>query len=587
MSARRFGAALGELIHQKRKALGLTQMQLAEDALGSAGKTRRISELESGLVANPHPKTIDPIISILGISREELEVCAKQTGYEPDKDLDRAYREARNLIDAVARQFEHNNPDASLAELDEFLRAKAKEWSGLRERIQEIDLSDKNLSNLKSAAVKALAAGHFDKVDLLLSDAERVQEDKTLNEVRKHAEIKVARGDNNLLRGNSEVGAKFYLDAANLFVPFDENETVSLLEEIASRVYYGSQLSLEPSYLVAVSLLERALSTRPVQESVDKLATINYRLGLLYRSASEVSVNDTDGHLDRAIKYSRDSVAALATSKDLFQIASAKISLANCLSQKLRDSESYESFDEPIALFRETLEELERDGSLPELIANASSNFAGTLLQSLKKESVKSAEDTVNEALRACARAISISEEHFYPDLWGGTKINSAALFNLKAKFNSRKKPDSAYFFRIQAIAAYLAAVEVYPLVGFPQTYAEAHFGLANTLFDQALTMNSEMREMYLYRARGEYEAALQVFTEERNPLRWAQIQMYLGSIFGVHAEIEGISSAEADREEAIKHYLNAIRAFEVIQCPDGVSSCRRAITRVRKRASS
>jgi hypothetical protein len=94
--------------------MGLTQMQLAEDAYGTAGKTRRISELENGTVANPHPKTIDPIILVLKISNAELGQCAAESHSLPDEDLDRAYREARNLIDAIAKQFEHSNPVASL-----------------------------------------------------------------------------------------------------------------------------------------------------------------------------------------------------------------------------------------------------------------------------------------------------------------------------------------------------------------------------------------------------------------------------------------------------------------------------------------
>ncbi|WP_139285768.1 helix-turn-helix transcriptional regulator [Tardiphaga sp. OK245] len=76
MTSQTFGAALGRLIFQKRKALGLTQTQLAEDAFGTSGKTRRISELENGTVENPHPKTIDPIISVLKISEDELRECA-------------------------------------------------------------------------------------------------------------------------------------------------------------------------------------------------------------------------------------------------------------------------------------------------------------------------------------------------------------------------------------------------------------------------------------------------------------------------------------------------------------------------------
>jgi transcriptional regulator with XRE-family HTH domain len=102
-----YGQALGALILQKRRAVGLTQTQLAEEAYLSAAKTRRISELESGKVANPHAATIDPIIVALKITDEELEACAKQAASKPTSDLDEAYRAARNLIEAAARQFEH------------------------------------------------------------------------------------------------------------------------------------------------------------------------------------------------------------------------------------------------------------------------------------------------------------------------------------------------------------------------------------------------------------------------------------------------------------------------------------------------
>gem|GEM_PF-5915099 len=42
-----FGQLIGEIILRKRKSLGLTQLQLSEDAYGTAAKVRRISELEN------------------------------------------------------------------------------------------------------------------------------------------------------------------------------------------------------------------------------------------------------------------------------------------------------------------------------------------------------------------------------------------------------------------------------------------------------------------------------------------------------------------------------------------------------------
>src|SRR5581483_4795340 len=110
--------------------------------------------------------------------------------------LERAYREARNLIDAIAKQFEHSNPTATLAELDDFLRAKAREWAALRARIEAIEAPENELANLKSEAARALSVGDFDLVDSLLLKAEEgYQRDRTLREVRKHSQIRITRGD--------------------------------------------------------------------------------------------------------------------------------------------------------------------------------------------------------------------------------------------------------------------------------------------------------------------------------------------------------------------------------------------------------
>ena len=88
-----FGKALGALILEKRRVQGLSQLQLSEDAFGTSAKVRRISELETGQVSNPHPKTIDPIIATLGITDEEIEVCARATNTNVDPDLGKKVEE--------------------------------------------------------------------------------------------------------------------------------------------------------------------------------------------------------------------------------------------------------------------------------------------------------------------------------------------------------------------------------------------------------------------------------------------------------------------------------------------------------------
>ncbi len=310
-----FGQALGKLILQKRRALGLTQIQLSEEAYNTGKKVRRISELESGLVANPHLKTIDPIIVALKISEAEIEACAIQAGSRRDGDLDRAYREARNLIDAVARQFEHAQPDASLAELDDFLRAKATEWAALRHRIGEIEASNADLIQLKADAALALADGRFDRVDELLAKAEdQYQHERTLIEVRKHADLRITRGYNSLLRGKPEEALSFYQSAADFFKPFDQLEMVNLVQRLAGSVYHLSMYSLQPSFFVSSELLSSIIEIHYVKTNPKLLADISYRLSLIYRNDYETTRSPVKTDLlDKAVAYSRISVAYKAT----------------------------------------------------------------------------------------------------------------------------------------------------------------------------------------------------------------------------------------------------------------------------------
>ena len=69
------GMRLGLLVKRRRNALRLTQEQLAVEAFGDESKKTRISEIENGKVNNPHPRTIDPVMAVLGIEEEEVESC--------------------------------------------------------------------------------------------------------------------------------------------------------------------------------------------------------------------------------------------------------------------------------------------------------------------------------------------------------------------------------------------------------------------------------------------------------------------------------------------------------------------------------
>ncbi|MFV1629444.1 hypothetical protein, partial [Phaeobacter sp. JH203A] len=363
MNENTFGALLGQLIYAKRKALGLTQLQLAEDAFGTAGKTRRISELESGQVANPHAKTIDPIIITLGISEEEVERCAKIALSEPDAKINAAYSEAGELLDKLAEQFDHSNPDASLSELGEFLDAKAMEYADLKEKIGAFESTDREIEALKEAALSALEKGDYSSVDDLLRQAEEVQlKSKTLEQVGKQALLRVLRGDAHFLSGNLPECFEMYKGAALYFEPFDAGDMLATFEELARVVYETGRRSLEPTYWIAEKLLEEALLRTDAEKDPAAFGGVHYRLSLILRNQH---LQETEGNqestLKKATDHARCAVVALSKSEQKFELASSQISLGNCLSDTVRLKSDAEIGPQAIGVFEEVKKVISAD----------------------------------------------------------------------------------------------------------------------------------------------------------------------------------------------------------------------------------
>ena len=103
----RFGVLFGRLVREKRGIEGLSQDGLAgKSSLSKA----RISDIETGKIANPHARTVDALCVALNISREERASCHADTmSCLPLR-----------LLENLARDFGHDNPDALEEELEAF-----------------------------------------------------------------------------------------------------------------------------------------------------------------------------------------------------------------------------------------------------------------------------------------------------------------------------------------------------------------------------------------------------------------------------------------------------------------------------------
>jgi transcriptional regulator with XRE-family HTH domain len=205
----RFGVPFGRLVREKRGIEELSQDGLAE----KSGLTKaRISDIETGKIANPHIKTIDALCVALNISREERAAChtAPASGL-PSR-----------LLEKLARQFGRDMPEATEEELEAFLMAKAEEFREMRTRLERLAETEGRISELIKAADAALGEGDFETADGLLQEAEAVQlQSTTFVALKKQAELRIERGNAALVSGDVAAAASHFERSSRYFSGVD------------------------------------------------------------------------------------------------------------------------------------------------------------------------------------------------------------------------------------------------------------------------------------------------------------------------------------------------------------------------------
>lgn len=577
MSGMNYGKRLGELIRNKRRIAGLNQTQLSEDAFGTHSKVRRISDLENGVVRNPHPKTIDPIIVTLGITDAELAACL-ESGDAHDPDLDRAYREARNLIDALAYQFDHANPEAGLGELDEFLRAKATEWRQLRARLDEMEAGDADITAEKNRAIEALGNGKLDEVDAILAALEdQFQQQRTLVEVNKQAEIRVARADTCIMNEDPNAALEHYLQAARFFKPFSEAEAVRVLDENAHRIYEGSLRSLKPRFTIGTALLEEALKYKIVRDDATRHSAIRYQLSLLYRNASlQALPQDREGLRKNAISHARAAADFAAEASNPYQLVITKISLANCLLKGERNEGGREEVEEAIALLQSAKVIAIEEPDVTPMLSHVCNSLGSVILDHGQKGSEAPTASVVAEALQHFSDAANYAETHCNFETWGAAKANRARMLSIQAERADAEDPQRSFLY-VRAISEYLAAIETFPETLFPGRLADTQALLGRVLSSFANALQDERAEAYMVRAIHAFEAASLIY-ESLAPIRWAECQIQIGSIIAQHGLSRFTDDPNYDYEHALQRIQSGREVFEAHEDIEQIKMCDRVL---------
>jgi len=568
-----FGFCLGQLILQKRKALGLTQIQLSEDAYLSPNFTRRISELENGLTKNPHPKTIDPLINTLGITEEEIENCAKTAPARDARILDEAYKEAEKLLAKLTQKFDMDFPEASYEELELFLKEKAEEWKSLKKRITEIQAPIEKITEFKEQAILALDNADFDQVDEFLMQAEEMQLIKhTLSEIRKQAEIRVTRADVKLIQSKLSDAAELYLSAAEFFKPFSEKEMIAHLSKSAGRVYEITRRSYDNYYPVAEELLKRAFELDIAKEDNEELASLHYKSALIYRNKA-LALENPDREEARAIalQHCRSSVKLFGISNS-FESFTARICFSNCLLDESNEKNDKVAINQAIDILKSLKQEMELLTDYDFLLAHVCNNLGAALSSQRRIEGTEDTQEDLEYLLKIFSNAVEVSTRTYDLENFSAANINLAIHSTALADL-IEDEPRKALFLRLRAISGFMTAIETYPEHLFPDQFAEASFLLARVLLTIARASEIFMQEVYMARALNHLKASEQIYSFERNATRWLEIQLMAGMVFMYHsnideeAELHDLQEAKLIYEQIKQKFTENLNSENLNEC--------------------
>ena len=557
-----FGQALGALIREKRGQENLTQRELAIRAFDDESKVRRIIDIENGAVRRPHVKTIDPLVACLGITREELAACQNRSIFTLEEAGSIGL--SRQLLENLAGRFDHDNPDALDADLLRFLQNKALELRGVRERLAQLDASSTSLKNQVAAASQALETGDFDQADEILAGAEELHEqERTLAAIETQVGIRSTRGDAALFKGDVPLAASHYLRAAEFVLGFDKARVAELLVDYSGRIYELARRSMDPRFEEAVFLLDKAAAYVNGADRSAIWVEVNYCAALVKQTEAQRQQPEGAQLLDSAIEQCSAALTASNGTDREFDVARCEFLLANCYMARaqLGGNELWlQDIQTAIAGYERYLAR-----ALTPVFAvhrPAIFNSLATAYQTLAEGDQKYETVELRRKRKGYfLRAIELSADAGEPDIWGAAQHNLAGELYEEVK---RSGSSGGQFLTMQAIAACLASLEVFPTTGFSVQAASTHLLLAKLLMVAGSSYPTEVGAVYFDRAQRSLLTCELVFSEtsKRNNLAETHYCFALLCIF--HAE----TFAESAREDLAEAHRRLDAALAAGQSP-------------------
>jgi hypothetical protein len=376
------------------------------------------------------------------------------------------------------------------------------------------------------------------------------QEERTLKEIRAQSNIRFARGDAALFKGQSAVASAHYKRAAEYFAGFDKATVAAILSEAAGQIYEFERRSLKPQFENALDLARSALDLTERLSNKSEWVRAKYRLALLQQVQSRKEGSNSRELLDDSIRNVEEALNTDSGINDFDWASLIMLAGNNYMARAERvENKDWESdIDAAIKIF----DEISNDLRLERLKVHRCRLY-NNISAAWSLKSRRSSQDNRSlykeNAKKALLRAIELSTGENQVDVW------SAAQHNLGmdlAEAAAAADPQGAQFLRVQSIAAFNASLEAFPQTALGLQSANTHLALGRVLLECARSSKSGVREAYLVRSIGAYEAAAYMLDKEASLGAWSHAQFSIGLAFFLHAEIAEPNVAAADLENAL-----------------------------------
>ncbi len=494
-----FGTRFGALVKQRRGVEGLTQQELAVLAFHEESSKARISELENGRVPNPRQRTVDALVVALNLSAADLASCRKPSVPELPDGFLATIGITAELVEALSWNFGLENPKASDLEYKQFLRNKVAELAQLQARIGALGEANERISNIMTAAQHEINQGQFDVADELLDSAEEIQqEEHTLAQVRKQADIRATRASAALLKGDAERAFSHYHRAAEFFAPFDQYEGGKMRTEYGQTLFRHGFSYGGTALLRAVELFEVNLSAFSDPEHASALGDTYWRIGTC-RSFQGLRTAGAQG-----IELLDAAIAACETARNI------AVQVVDVVAQ-----------------------------------SKAETTLGSALWHKGQREHGEAGLTLIADAVSAFHRALECCPREVHPPEWARAQVSLGLALQHRGR---RMGGNGETQFYLRAIEAYEAALKVYTYDADPFHWAITKINLGISLRVYGERSGDEDRSSYFERAVAVFEEATIEFSQEERPLGWASIQMNLGITLMFQGTLLSSSTARQEK---------------------------------------